>query len=690
MSFTSWLRKRTGHRRTSARFRPQFESLETRTLLSVAQPNIVLMMSDDQDVATMQYMPQVRALLADQGVTFNNSFVTSSICCPSNVTALTGQYTFNHGVLNNILPTGGFQKFVDMRTDGDPATQGDESTLATWLNDAGYNTARVGKYLVSYPDNSTYVPPGWDEWYNSYEGFTTYFGYRLNENGAVVQYGTAEEDYITDVFTAKAVDFINRAEANDDQPFFLQFHPTAPHAGAGRNGPATPAPRHAGMFAGVQAPRTPSFNEADVSDKPPDVRNLPLLTAAQIAAIDHEYQTRIESLQALDEGIGQIIDTLAARGELDNTYIVYTSDNGYHLGQHRFLGSKFQVYEEDIRVPLIIRGPGVEAGAIRDQMAVNIDLAPTMARWGRATPDRVMDGLSLTPLLGPGGAAQNWRTDFLVELYRHLPPMQNGDVIKALRTEHEVYVEYQSGPRELYDLRSDPDQLQNIYTTADPSHIADLSAQLAELASSQGPPFLPGDFNLDGMVDTVDYVVWRKGLGTTYTQTDYDVWRANFGAGSAGNGAGSSAGDKHARVPAFAAPLSAAVPDPATPALDGETSARDEVFSTLAPPRGFGHEPRSLFVPFGRELSAQPKRPNDKDLLALSQGNVRRGRDFLRGWLPPSMPVGEDGDQGTLERSFDEAFGTPGTGSSIVKTTIRHGSLRPSSTLTRLPQPAVE
>jgi hypothetical protein len=444
------------------------------------------------------------------------------------------------------------------------------------------------------------------------------------------------------------------------------------------------------MFAGVQAPRTPSFNEADVSDKPPDVRNLPLLTATQIAAIDREYQTRIESLQALDEGIGQIIDTLAARGELENTYVVFTSDNGYHLGQHRFLGSKFQVYEEDIRVPLIIRGPGVEAGATRDQMAVNIDLAPTIARWGRATPDRVMDGLSLTPLLGSGGAAQNWRTDFLVELYRHLPPAQNGDVIKALRTEHEVYVEYQSGPRELYDLRSDPDQLQNIYTTADPSHIADLSAQLAELATSQGPPFLPGDFNLDGIVDTVDYVVWRKGLGTTYTQTDYDVWRANFGAASAGNGAGSSAGDPHARVPASAAPLSAAVPESATPALEGETTARDEVFSTLSPPRGFGHEPRSLFVPFGRELSAQPKPPNDKDLLALSQGNVRRGRDFLRGWLPPSMPVGEDGDQGTLERSFDEAFGTAGTGSSIVKTTIRHGSLRPSSTLTRLSQPAVD
>jgi len=508
MSFTSWLRnlrtvcqlgttagngRAAARSRPAARYRPRVEVLEARTVpshtpLPTAQPNIVFIMTDDQEVASMQYMPRVQELLAAQGVTFENSFVTSSICCPSNVTALTGQYNFNHGILNNLAPTGGFQKFVDMRTDGDPATQGDESTLATWLDDAGYNTARVGKYLVGYPTDSTYVPPGWDEWYNSYGGFTSYFDYRLNENGTVVQYGAEEQDYITDVFTDKAVDFINRAEANDDQPFFLQFIPTAPHSGSLPNGPATPAPRHAGMFAGAQAPRTPSFNEADVSDKPPPIRNFPLLTDAQIAAIDHEYQTRLESLQSLDEGIARIIETLAANGELENTYIVFTSDNGYHLGQHRFLNGKFQVYEEDIRVPLIIRGPGVEAGATRDQMAVNIDLAPTMARWGRATPDRVMDGQSLTPLLGPGGATQDWRKDFLVELYRHLPPAQNGDVIKALRTEHELYVEYRSGPRELYDLRTDPYQLQNIYATADPGHITDLSRRLAELAVSTGNP----------------------------------------------------------------------------------------------------------------------------------------------------------------------------------------------------------
>jgi N-acetylglucosamine-6-sulfatase len=498
MSFTRWLRtlrsvwhpgtttsRPPARSRSAARFRPRLELLEARIALSHtplfhAQPNIVFIMSDDQDVETMQYMPRVQELLAAHGATFKNSFVTAPQCCPSNVTMLTGQYAHNHGVLNNLYPTGGFQKFVE--------SGGDQSTIATWLQDAGYNTARLGKYLVQYPQGSTYVPPGWNEWYSTYDGAGRYFNYSLNENGTVVPYGSAPEEYATDVLTSKAIDFINRAEANDEQPFFLTFTASAPHADSVPNGPATPAPRHVGMFAGAQAPRTPSFNEADVSDKPPPIRNFPLLTTAQIAAIDHEYQTRLESLQALDEGIGRIVETLAARGELENTYIVFTSDNGYHLGQHRFLNGKFQVYEEDIRVPLIIRGPGIQAGATVEQMAVNIDLAPTMARWGQATPDRVMDGQSLTPLLGQGGKTQNWRKDFLVEIFRHLPPSQNGDVILAVRTEHEVYVEYRSGPRELYDLRTDPYQLQNVYATADSAHIAELSQRLAVLAASTGDP----------------------------------------------------------------------------------------------------------------------------------------------------------------------------------------------------------
>ena len=196
------------------------ESLESRLFLSrttadiaeappeeslAGRPNIVFILTDDQELESMQYMPRVRELLGERGVTFENAFVTNPVCCPSNVTILTGQYSHNTQILHNVPPLGGFQKFVDMGTDGDPATQGDENTLATWLDDAGYLTGRVGKYLVGYPAGSTYVPPGWDQWLASYDGFSTYFNYRLNENGTVVQYGADEEDYMTDVLTGKSL-----------------------------------------------------------------------------------------------------------------------------------------------------------------------------------------------------------------------------------------------------------------------------------------------------------------------------------------------------------------------------------------------------------------------------------------------------------------------------------------------------
>ena len=477
---------------------PSIESLEARRFFSAsaadspedsaaepaaARPNFVFVLTDDLDAESVQYMPKVQELLGGRGVTFDNAFVANPVCCPSNVSILSGQYSYNNQILHNVPPLGGFQKFVDMRTDGNPLTLGDENTLATWLDDAGYLTGRIGKYLVGYPVGSTYIPPGWDQWQASYDGFSTYFNYRLNENGTVVQYSAGEQDYLTDVLTRKSVEFIEGAEAADDQPFFLMLSANAPHGGTAPNGPPTPAPRHAGMFAGATAPRTPSFNEADVSDKPVNVRNLPLLNAAQIAAIDNEYQTRLESLQAVDEGVEQIIDTLEANGELDNTFIIFTSDNGYRLGQHRFLNGKGDAYEEDIRVPLLVRGPGVREGVSLDHMALNIDFAPTIAELAQATPERAMDGRSLTPLLvRDTPPPHNWRKDFLVEVYR--VPGAPAPLNKVLRTRHEVYVEHADGFRELYDLRTDPHQLDNVFPLADRGHVKNLSERLAELLAS--------------------------------------------------------------------------------------------------------------------------------------------------------------------------------------------------------------
>jgi N-acetylglucosamine-6-sulfatase len=445
-----------------------------------SRPNFVLIVTDDQDAASMRAMPRVQERLARRGVTFANMFVANPICCPSQVSILTGQYSHNNGILHNVPPQGGFRKFVDLG--------GDRSTLATWLHDAGYLTGRVGKYLVGYPIGSTYVPPGWDAWHSTFEGFSPYFNYALNENGAVVPYGARPEDYITDVLGRRAVEFLADAEAVDDQPFFLVFSPTAPHGGSGPNGPPTPAPRHQGLFAGATAPRTPSFNEADVSDKPAAIRNRPPLTAAQIAALDREHQLRLEALQAVDEAVERIVDALDALGELEDTYILFTSDNGYHLGQHRLFDGKGNAYEEDIRVPLIVRGPGVPEGETLDHLALNIDFAPTVCELAGVIPGRVPDGRSLAPLLARGTPPpHDWRNDFLVEIYR-IPggPVDIGEPGLALRTRHELYAEYASGFREFYRLHQDPDQLENAASSAGAGYLKKLSRRLAELAQCRG------------------------------------------------------------------------------------------------------------------------------------------------------------------------------------------------------------
>src|SRR5687767_7707901 len=211
------------------------------------RPNIVYIVADDLDAQSISYMPRLQSLLVDQGLTFANGFVTTSVCCPSQTSMLTGKYAHNHQIKFNIPPLVGFQKFKDLG--------GESSTIATWLQAAGYRTGRVGKYLVGYPTGTTYIPPGWDDWRASYEGFSSYFNYKLNENGTVVSYGSAPADYLTDVEAEKALAFIDSSENNDEQPFFLVLSMNAPHSGILPNGAPQPAPRHAGTFAHLSAPR---------------------------------------------------------------------------------------------------------------------------------------------------------------------------------------------------------------------------------------------------------------------------------------------------------------------------------------------------------------------------------------------------------------------------------------------------
>jgi arylsulfatase A-like enzyme len=242
------------------------------------------------------------------------------------------------------------------------------STLATWLQRAGYRTMLVGKYLNGYPEGGsrTHVPPGWSEFISpiddeAYKGFD----YRMNENGRIVSYGQRSRDYLTDVLARKVEDLLRRSGG---APFFLYLTPYAPHH------PATPAPRHDRLFAGARVPRTPSFNEADVSDKPAPRT---ALAGSEIEDIDALYRSRLRSMRAVDEMIARLVEILESSGRLRDTYIVFTSDNGFHMGQHRLRPQKATPYEEDVRVPLVVRGPGVPSGeTLSGYLAGNVDLAP--------------------------------------------------------------------------------------------------------------------------------------------------------------------------------------------------------------------------------------------------------------------------------------------------------------------------
>jgi len=461
-----------------------------------AKPNFVVILTDDQDLTlgSLDYMPRTRELIAQQGMTFSNYFVPLSLCCPSRATILTGLYPHNHKVYTNFPPDGGYERFDELRHE--------RASLATALHAAGYRTALIGKYLNGYPgtEKSTYVPPGWDEWASPVAG-SAYAAYRftLNENGKTVKYGSRPEDYMTDVLAGKATAFVRGAAgpAGNGKPFFLYLATYAPHK------PATPAKRHAGLFPGLKAPRTPSFNEADVSDKPARIRALPKLDAGQIAAIDTIYRKQRLSLQAVDEMVAALVRTLQETGQLANTYIVFTSDNGFHMGQHRLDQGKYTPYETDVHVPLLIRGPGVPAGATASALAASVDLAPTLAELAGAKLTVDFDGRSLVPLLR-GQIPSDWRRMVLLEQFPFPPaPPRAGEALEppdpqdekaaadypahaGLRTADFKFVAYATGEREVYDLRSDPDELANLCDRVGQAWLTRLSRMSKALGQCAG------------------------------------------------------------------------------------------------------------------------------------------------------------------------------------------------------------
>jgi len=445
------------------------------------QPNIVLVMTDDEDVAIHEFMPKTKALLEDQGTVFDNFFVTYPFCCPSRASILRGQYAHNTHIVGNEPPWGGFEKLRLLGLE--------ESTVGTWLQDAGYHTAMIGKYINRYAPERDGVPPGWDEWYVGGNAHVSY-NYSLNENGRMVAYGNEPEDYLNDVLSAKAVEVIERASAGS-RPFFVYVLPYTPHS------PSVAAPRHEGMFADAKLPRTPAFDEADVSDKPAFIRSIPPLDQVQIARLEAEYRRRLASLQAIDDMVESIVGALQAAQALESTYVIYSSDNGFHLGEHRLPAGKDFPYEEDIRVPAVMRGPGVPKGHRIEAMVLNSDLAPTFAEIAGVTPPDFVDGRSFLPLLADPDQA--WRENFLIERrqleaqYVHLAEqvgmtgnLDEAAQFDAIRTAEWIYVEYGTGERELYDLARDPHQLDNVVEDADPAVVAALAARLQELRTCAG------------------------------------------------------------------------------------------------------------------------------------------------------------------------------------------------------------
>jgi N-acetylglucosamine-6-sulfatase len=474
-----------------------FSSVEATTKEEKVEPkppNMVLILTDDlalEDVNadTLKHMPNLRALM-EKGTTFDNAFVTNSLCCPSRATILRGQYTHNHHILHNQPPLGGAKRF---RLSG-----GDRSTVATWLKENGYQTAFFGKYLNGY--SGVYVPPGWEEWHGLSGNFLSN---DLNENGHIVKYET-DRYHLDDVLSEKATDYIRRT-AGADPPFFtanrsflMWIGTKAPHQ------PATPASRDKNAYPHLSLPHPPSFDEKDVSDKPTWIRDNPPLSLEQKKYMEELYRKRLQSMLAVDDMIGELVGALRRSGELDNTYIVFTSDNGFHLGEHRLGAGKWTPYEEDIRIPLIVRGPGVPEGKTLPHMVLNNDLAPTFADLAGAEPPSFVDGRSLVPLLTEDPTPlKDWRQRFVIESVAErsgvpqppfiteseVVPLLTGDPLpgnwrrtsaasaqsseewgrpwlKALRTKNYLYVEYKTGEHELYDLREDPHELHNEYAKA--------------------------------------------------------------------------------------------------------------------------------------------------------------------------------------------------------------------------------
>jgi N-acetylglucosamine-6-sulfatase len=460
-------------------------------------PNIVLILTDDQRWDTLWAMPNVQSELVAHGIDFTNAFVVNSLCCPSRASILTGEYSHSTMVYDDGGPYGGFQAFRDAET------------TATWLHAAGYHTGLIGKYLNRYMrENETYIPPGWDRWFGALLSRTNnesayYYDYYMSDQGVESYFGYGDANYSTDVYAAQADSFIRTTDA--DQPLFLYLAPAAPHE------PATPPTRYATEFSELPPSRPPNFNERDVSDKPSYIRKLRHLTKAQQAAIDALRINQYRTLLGADDAVGTVVKALSDTGRLDNTMIVFASDNGLTWGEHRNRG-KIVPYEESIRVPLVIRyDPLVAIPSTDDHLVTNLDLASTFTELAGAQGVG-LEGLSLIPLLAKTPVA--WRNDFLVE---HLRGTAVVPTYCAVRNEGFIYITYDTAEEELYDLASDPYELVNV--ASDPAYASTVASLRVRLQTLCDPPPPGFTFPYDALAPSQPTAL----SGTAPSSTEVDL-----------------------------------------------------------------------------------------------------------------------------------------------------------------------
>lgn len=442
-------------------------------------PNIILIVTDDQPPYTLDYMPILGQEIEERGIEFPNAYATTPLCAPSRASVLTGMYASEHQVTSNRPPLGGFESFND--TD----------TFAVLLQEQGYKTSFLGKYLNGYT-TMEYIPPGWDDWHAFIKGTTPkryYFDYEMNENGNLVEYGNKKSEYSTDILTNLAVDFIKDQR---NEPFFITLNYYSPHQ------PRVPAPRHEDMYRTdeqVSARREPAFFEADISDKPEWLQIFEMVDSSnpkETNYIDNVHQRTLRSVTSIDEGLQKIIKTLE-RYDLETiTYIFFISDNGETRGEHRIISGKNCPYEECIEIPFVILLPENQPVLthLNENFVLNIDLAPTFLDLANIEIPTQISGNSLLPLLS--NPSETWREEVLIEHWQDTENIEEGGLVvqipgfEAIRTSTWKFVRYETGELELYDLLNDPYEMNNLASVPEYNSVVEnLGKKLDDLIAEE-------------------------------------------------------------------------------------------------------------------------------------------------------------------------------------------------------------